>query len=200
MTNLGTGYPKNLVVPVLLCFGLSLTACGSPSNEFADWDATNNSVTYEGGDPLAVPAGLQVQSWRNQFAESLISSPEEPIFVGQAKGYNEAVTRLDQDKTRPDTWEIIENIAISGPNELTLTVSSGAPNCYGLYETHRERDGVIQIAVINKWIADQDTICPAYGTSHEVKIKTIAPAKQVYLVKLPDSQVKFDHRLNTPEE
>ncbi len=81
---------------------------------------------------------------------------------------------------------------VTAPQEITFTVLSGDPACYGVREVHEESGNVLRVGVIQGIRQDAPEICTAVGVYEEIKIETTAPAEQLTVEEMPAEEITLN--------
>ena len=81
---------------------------------------------------------------------------------------------------------------VTGEHEITFTTLTGTPRCYDVRAEVVEKDGVMNVALVEGTILGAPDACTAEARIAKVKVKTKAKASTLKVQQLPESLVRLN--------
>lgn len=81
---------------------------------------------------------------------------------------------------------------VTGEHEITFTTLTGTPRCYDVRAEVVEKDGVMNVALVEGTIPGAPDACTAEARIEKVKVKTKAKASTLKVQQLPESLVRLN--------
>ena len=81
---------------------------------------------------------------------------------------------------------------MTGEHEITFTTLTGTPRCYDVRAEVVEKDGVMNVALVEGTILGAPDACTAEARIAKVKVKTKAKASTLKVQQLPESLVRLN--------
>jgi len=81
---------------------------------------------------------------------------------------------------------------VTGEHEITFTTLTGTPRCYDVRAEVVEKDGVMNVALVEGTIPGAPDVCTAEARIAKVKVKTKAKASTLKVQQLPESLVRLN--------
>lgn len=85
-------------------------------------------------------------------------------------------------------WEKYE---VTGEHELTFTVTTGNPKCYGLRSVVKESNKSLQVAIVEGVLPNAPEVCAAMGMIEELTITTESPAQSLSVEAMAPEDVEL---------
>ena len=147
--------------------------------------ALGSSALAVPGASAATPSASPLSQVPSQDATSSTSN-NSPVVSGEAK-HDENFKFLEYENIIDWT-----DYKVTGEHEITFTTLTGTPRCYDVRAEVVEKDGVMNVALVEGTIPGAPDACTAEARIAKVKVKTKAKASTLKVQQLPESLVRIN--------
>ena len=147
--------------------------------------ALGSSALAVPGASAATPSASPSSQVPSQDGTSSTSN-NSPVVSGEAK-HDENFKFLEYENIIDWT-----DYKVTGEHEITFTTLTGTPRCYDVRAEVVEKDGVMNVALVEGTIPGAPDACTAEARIAKVKVKTKAKASTLKVQQLPESMVRLN--------
>lgn len=153
-----------------------------------------------GSSALAVPGASAVDSSASSSSSASASADASSSASSSVPSKDNGSPNEGAEAKHDENFKFLEyeniidwtDYKVTGEHEITFTTLTGTPRCYDVRAEVVEKDGVMNVALVEGTIPGAPDACTAEARIEKVKVKTKAKASTLKVQQLPESLVRLN--------